>query len=98
LSTAVAKKPHNWRKYIALKPQEELEETHRSKDTKNVVKNIIRLFQGWLEEGLPKSRGIYDQLSSFIMDIKYNNHLIMRMAKQPPIRQAFLLFGHKDGE
>lgn len=93
-----AKKSQNLKKYILLKPQEEVEETHKSKDMKNVVKNIIRLFQAWLEEGLPNTREAYGQLSSYIMDIKYNNRLIIRMVKQRPMREAFLLFGHRDGE
>lgn len=67
------------------------------RDTKNVVKNIIRLFQGWLDE-IPRTRR---QLASAIEDLvnagKYNNNLIISLAALPPARRAFLEFCRSAG-
>jgi hypothetical protein len=91
------KPPQNIKKCAIFKSNEMAAFTHKIKDTKNVVKNIIRLFQCWLEENLPNYREVYDELLAFIGRIKFNNHLVMQLAKDDAVRRAFLLFGLKDG-
>jgi hypothetical protein len=73
-------------------------ESNKMKDTKNVVKNIIRLFQCWLEENLPEYKEIYDDMLALIQRIKFNNNLIFKLVQKDSIRKAFIYFGLKDGK
>jgi hypothetical protein len=53
----------------------------RHRDTKNVVKNIIRLFQSWIDtHSLSKSQ-IEESLSGLVSRNKYNNSLILDISK-----------------
>lgn len=64
----------------------------RLRDTKNLVKNIIRLFQAWLEERREIGGEVHQGLSEAIQSGKFNNNLIITMSQTPKLRAAFLRF------
>lgn len=53
----------------------------RHRDTKNVVKNIIRLFQSWIETHSVSRSQIKESLSGLVSRNKYNNSLILDISK-----------------
>jgi len=53
----------------------------RHRDTKNVVKNIIRLFQSWIETHSVSRSQIEESLSGLVSRNKYNNSLILDISK-----------------
>ncbi len=59
-----------------------------SRDTKNVVKNILRMFKNWLRNDSrePAIR------TSFFEKRKFNNSLVFAIAYEPTPRKAFLEF------
>ena len=64
----------------------------RLRDTKNLVKNIIRLFQAWLEERQEIGAEVHQGLFDAIQHGKFNNNLIITLSQTHMLRSAFLRF------
>ena len=95
LDEKVPDNPKHLRK-ITLLPKSGESGAEKSRDTKNVIKNIVRLFQNWLEETLALNREILQELNQLVVELKYNNKLMLRMAKSPKLREAFIAFCRTD--
>ena len=93
----VADNPKHQRK-ITLLPKSGDSGTEKSRDTKNVIKNIVRLFQNWLEETLALNRETIQELNQLVAELKYNNKLMLRMARSSKLREAFMAFCRTDAE
>jgi hypothetical protein len=68
------------------------------RDIKNVVKNIFRLFQMWIDTSTPSEM----QLGSALKDLlkchkKFNNALIKKIAANEKLRKAFISFSEEEG-
>lgn len=64
----------------------------RLRDTKNVVKNIIRLFQTWIDEHSRNKSQIQESLSNLLFKAKFNNKLILEISKDKLLRKSFISF------
>ena len=63
----------------------------RAKDTKNVVKNIFRLFKAWTAKNTPEDQSIPTTLKQLRSDVgKYNNSLVLSISQNPVLRGTFL--------
>ena len=63
------------------------------KNTKNTVKNIVKMFSNWLQFKCSENNSeIRVQLGKFLVSDKYNNKLILKIAKSPSISKAFMEF------
>jgi hypothetical protein len=68
------------------------EDETRTRDTKNVVKNILRLFQSWIDDHSPPELGLKRALESLLDSGKFNNNLIINLSRDQLLRKAFLGF------
>jgi len=67
----------------------------KTRDTKDIVKNIYRLFQNWVEEKIPSvhQRHLTQELRSLLEENgKYSNTLIIKLSNHPELRNYFLTF------
>lgn len=73
----------------------EKNEEFKVRDTKNLVKNIFKLFKGWVEDSAPQELG--QELKVALQDLlakngKFNNSLIISLSKEQMLRKAFIAF------
>ncbi len=70
------------------------QEEYKVRDTKNVVKNIFRLFQSWIEQNKSSEFQLGSALEQCLSNNKekYNNRLINNLSKHNLLRQAFMAF------
>lgn len=70
------------------------QEDYRVRDTKNLVKNIFRLFNSWLEKHTPPELSLTTVVESMLLNNnrKYNNRLVIQISKHAKLRRAFLAF------
>lgn len=74
------------------------QEIGQMRDTKNLVKNIFRLFESWVEEHLGGSIELRETLRGFLQSVKYNNNLVINLSKQSKLREAFMIFCDGSGQ
>lgn len=73
----------------------EKNEEFKVRDTKNLVKNIFKLFKGWVEDSAPQE--LRQELKVALQDLlakngKFNNSLIISLSKEQMLRKAFIAF------
>jgi len=65
----------------------------RSRDTKNIVKNIFKILLGWLEDHTSSELKLAQLMKTFSRDHgKYNNNLLLKVFRNRELRKAFLAF------
>jgi hypothetical protein len=70
-----------------------------SRDVKNVVKNIIKLFRGWIEDLNPYRADLSNSLNNLILrNEKYNNSLILSLSKHSKLQSIFITFCEEEGQ
>ena len=69
------------------------EEEHRVRDTKNLVKNICKLFQNWIEDDPLVKLHLGERVRDFFeQHHRYNNNLIRTLARDSCLRSSFMTF------
>jgi hypothetical protein len=64
----------------------------------NIVKNIFRLFQNWLEEDSPPELELGYALTTLWCEVgKFNNYLVRKLSLHQDLRKAFLAFSDTSG-
>lgn len=82
-----------------MKINEEGQEEVVNRDLKNVVKNVVKLFKGWLEDLKPYRHDLTNALEKLILlNKKYNNSLIIKLSKHSQLRPAFINFCQEGAE
>lgn len=75
------------------------QEDGKIRDVRNVVKNIFRLFQSWVEDNTISELCLAGSLAHLLNKTgKYNNSLIIAISKDPALRKAFIAFSGAPGE
>ncbi len=69
----------------------------QSRDTKNIVKNIVKLFMNWLSNNAElESHKATEEMNNMLFEIKYNNRLITAMVESDNVKGPLRIFLEKE--